>query len=427
MADFEQEVTALRDTIRDAEKRHASERAAADKVRADLRASGVDFAKDKDAFDKVDEAYRSADALRDEISDLRSREARIMEIAGHEVRDATNDGERDARRGSVADRFLRSKEYQEVLRSGSLSMVGARIHSNPVEVQTRDELLAGLRMRTTVDNSAGSGGGVIWSDRREDLIVPTPVRRISVLDVITIGTTDSDTVEWTKETTTTDAAAETAYGTAASEAAYGWTKQSTTVKRIPHFVPATKGSLADSGQLRTLLTSRLQRGVNLRVETQVVAGDGTGDNLTGIKVVSGTGSIALGSDTRFDAVHKAITNVRTNAYTEPGVIGLHPSDYEDLVLEKDADGNYVHGRSASEASVTTVWGLVPVVSTVFSTGTAVVGDYSEAVLWLRDGVSVAMSDSHSDFFTKGLVAILAEARAAFAVLQPKAFCKITGF
>jgi hypothetical protein len=35
-----------------------------------------------------------------------------------------------------------------------------------------------------------------------------------------------------------------------------------------------------------------------------------------------------------------------------------------------------------------------------------------------------VSDSHSDFFIRNMVAILAEMRAAFAVLQPNAFVEI---
>ena len=35
------------------------------------------------------------------------------------------------------------------------------------------------------------------------------------------------------------------------------------------------------------------------------------------------------------------------------------------------------------------------------------------------------TDSHMDFFIRNLVAILAEMRAAFGVIQPSAFCKVT--
>jgi hypothetical protein len=36
-----------------------------------------------------------------------------------------------------------------------------------------------------------------------------------------------------------------------------------------------------------------------------------------------------------------------------------------------------------------------------------------------------VSDQHADFFTRNLLAILAEMRAAFGVLDPEAFCTVT--
>ncbi len=423
--DLEQDIVKLRGQLREVESDHTRERAAADQLVAEMRESGADLTA-PDNFAKVDEAYKRADALRDAAAELRTRQGRLLEIAGERAAERADSSERREAR-TIAERYLRSAEYQNAVRSNKFSMRNTHVDVDPVEVATREETIDGLRMRTTVDNSAGSGGGVIWSDRHEDLIVMIPQRQVRLLDVITIGSTDSDTVEWTAETTHTDNAAETPYGTSAPESAYGWTKQSTGVKRVPHFVPATKGAVADGGQLQTLLQNNLQGGLRRRVESQVYNGDGTGENLKGILQFSGLGSISRGTDTRFDAVHKAITNVRLNYFDEPTVIGIHPTDFENVILEKDANGNYVHGRAASEGTVQTIWGLVPVVSPVFASGTPLVGDYSQATLWVRAGLSIAMSDSHQDFFIKGLIAILAELRCAHAVTQAKAFCKVTSF
>ena len=57
--------------------------------------------------------------------------------------------------------------------------------------------------------------------------------------------------------------------------------------------------------------------------------------------------------------------------------------------------------------------------------TALVGDFRQAVLWEREGVSLAVSDQHADYFVRNLLAILAEMRAAFGVLDPEAFCTVT--
>jgi HK97 family phage major capsid protein len=413
---LEQEIVGLRSQIKTVEADAARERSGADKLVSDIREAGASPF-DGDNFAKVDEAYKASDGLRDEAVQLRSRLERALTIAGEKVdagRASTEELREVARSASssLGARFAGHESMAALRSSGVLDSGMARIETRPIELASRDELMDGLRFRTTIDNSASSGGGVVWSDRKEDLIVAKPVRKVRLLDVITMGLQ-------------TQNAAETTYGTAAPESAYGFTKQNTTTKRLPHFVPATKGVLNDAGQLRTLIDSRLMLGLNLRAELQVLNGDGTGENFKGITATAGIGTQAKSTDTRVDAVHKAVTNVRLNyLFNDPSVIGLHPTDYESIVLEKDADGNYTHGRPISELN--TLWGMTPVVSPVFTQGTALVGDYTQAIMWLRAGIAISASDSHNDFFIKGLVAVLAELRAAFAVLQPAAFCKVTG-
>jgi hypothetical protein len=57
-------------------------------------------------------------------------------------------------------------------------------------------------------------------------------------------------------------------------------------------------------------------------------------------------------------------------------------------------------------------------------GVAVVADWRLAVLWDRMRVSISVSNQHSDFFIRNLIAILAEMRAAFGVLRPAAFIEV---
>ena len=54
-------------------------------------------------------------------------------------------------------------------------------------------------------------------------------------------------------------------------------------------------------------------------------------------------------------------------------------------------------------------------------GYGVVADWRRAVLLDREQTQILVSDSHSDFFVRNLIAILAELRAAFFVLRPSAF------
>jgi HK97 family phage major capsid protein len=74
----------------------------------------------------------------------------------------------------------------------------------------------------------------------------------------------------------------------------------------------------------------------------------------------------------------------------------------------------------------TLWGVPVITTPLIAAGTALVGDFKQAILWAREGVTVTASTEHADFFIKNLVAVLAEGRWAFGVPRPAAFCKVTG-
>jgi HK97 family phage major capsid protein len=274
-----------------------------------------------------------------------------------------------------------------------------------------------------------------------------------MLDLITLGQTDSDAVSYVEMTGFTNAAAETAEATAASgssgtkpESAMALAIRETTVRQIAHWIPATKRSLADAGQLRTLLEGVLELGLDLRLDQQIVSGDGVGENLRGIRNTVGIGAVALRKpattngltpENVLDTIHRAITVVRL-AFFEPTAIGINPVDWETVRLQRSgkaavantnggaagsaAEGDYLMG-DPSQAGSERLWGLIPVVSAAFAQGHPVIGDYRQAVLWLRQGTQILASDSHMDFFVRNLVAILAELRAAFGVLAAPAFCE----
>jgi HK97 family phage major capsid protein len=425
--DLEKDIIALRSQLATAKTDEARERTAADSLVKSMRDEGINVLGDADAFEKVDAAYLRADELKDTIFESQRRIARALEITGERADSSKDSVERREAR-TIAARLLESDQYVQLRESGVLRDSGSNVRMNPVSVANRDELINMVRMRTTIDNSAGSGGGVIWSDRLENLIVPMVSRKPRLLDIISVGTTDSDTVEFVRQTTKTDAAAGTAYGTALSEAAYGYTKDSTTVKRVGHWVPSTKGAIADSGQLQTLVSGQLVEGHLRAIETNCWSGDGIGENLLGLtEATRSFQTQAKGNLSYHDVFHKAITKVRVanlDADYFPSAFVVNPYDYESIVLEKDKQDNYLNGRGVNE--ITSLWGMLPVVTNLATSGTAWVGDFSQAMLWVREGVTLAMSDSYSDYFLKGLVALKTEGRLAFDVLKGEAFVKITG-
>lgn len=417
----EQEILRLQTEIRNAETQEVQARSAADTLLSNMRSSGAN-PYEAENLTKLNEAYKPADEARARAADMRNL---LNAQLGVQV-ERVAAGRRDEQT-TVALRFLESAEYRGLVESGRLRHSGARIDTFPTEVITRDALVDALRLRL-FDNSANVGSGLLTPDYTNKM-VEQQMRKVRLLDIITIGRTDTDTVDWIVENARTDNAAETAFGTALPESQYGFSHKQTTVKRAGHHVVATRGILADAGQTRTLLDTRLMSGLDRRIEAQVLRGDGVGENVKGMSGYT-IPAQAKGTDSQLDAIHKAMTKIRiaTESQVEPVHLLIHPTDYEALVLSKDpVNGGYLFGRPDTNLNPS-IWGLSPVVTTLASLGAPRIGDYKEAcTLWVREGASIAASDSHSDFFLKGLVAVKAETRVAFAVTREAALCDITGF
>lgn len=411
-----------------------------ERARTDALKDGKNIADDPDAFNALNEMHKRYAQVADEVSDLQSKLTDALEMDGADtpksVADLLGLGGGDDREGKTTEsgiwtpgqRLVESDAYKQLVESGVLLKQGtgvASVNMPGVEVASKEELktlLTGL--------SRTSAGAMIMQDRQPGFI-PLALRNLVVRNLVTVGDTTSDIVEWVKENSFTNAAAETAEATATigasgtkPESGIDYAVVQSTVKTIAHWIPATKRALADVGQLRTLIDARLQDGINLRLDSQMINGDATGENLRGILNTSGILTQARATDPAVDAVLKAITNIRLQ-FLEPNAILMHPTDAMNARLAKNANGEYYFGPPSLQGDLQ-LWGLPIVTSPVVAAGTAIVGKWDEAVLWVREGITVSATDSHQDFFTRNMVVVLAEGRYAFAVPRPFAFCTVTG-
>jgi HK97 family phage major capsid protein len=294
--------------------------------------------------------------------------------------------------------------------------------------------------------SPTSGGAFLTPDRYPGITDLVGERELAIVDLLTLGATDTDTIEYVRVTGKTNNAAPVPEATSSGQPATynaptageltagGYKPESgialevvtTTVKTLAHWMPMTKRAASDAGQVRTLVDNFLRYGLNEELEDQVLTGVGTGENFQGIM---NAGISTVGSaGTDIDAIVDAIRTVRVTGRRRPTAVVMHPNDWYStgFLLAKDTQGRYLVGDPrASLEQLNTLWGLRVVVSEAMTENTALVGDFRFGVLWEREGVTISVSDSHLDFFTRNLLAILAERRAAFGVLDAQAFCSVT--
>ena len=351
----------------------------------------------------------------------------------------------DTKGKTFGELFVGSDAYKEFIgrysnRDGIIPNGVKGVQSNPFS--------GAVDLKTLITGASETSAGAAV---RNDLYAPITdlvgERELTVADLVTKGQTTSDTVEYVRVTGKTNNAATVAEATTAAagtitfddpdyvvstpsgtkpESGMALEKVSASVKTIAHWIPITKRAAADAPQVRTLVDNFLRYGLNEELEDQILNGDGTGENFDGIMTEVSQSVGSAGTD--LDAIVDAIRTVRVTGRRRPTALVIHPNDWYStgFLLAKDGDQRYLVGDPrASVEQLNTLWGLQVVVSEAIAENTALVGDFRQAVLWEREGVSLMVSDQHADFFTRNLLAILAEMRAAFGVLDVQGFCKVT--
>lgn len=248
----------------------------------------------------------------------------------------------------------------------------------------------------------------------------------TVADLMLQGTTDNNSLSILTETTFTNAAVEVAEGAAKPESALDFTETTEAVRKIATWLKATDELLADVKGFESYIRGRLAFMVRRREELQLLVGDGTAPNISGILDRVGIQTQAKGADPTPDAFYKAITLIRAVAFAEPTAIVMHPTDWQDIRLLRTADGIYIFG-SPQDAGIDRMWGLPVRITTAMTLNTGLVGAFRpHAQIFRRSGITVELATEHASDFTSNLVTILAEERLALAVYRPAAFATVTG-
>jgi HK97 family phage major capsid protein len=283
------------------------------------------------------------------------------------------------------------------------------------------------RMATTLTTQAGSGGGLVIPQYLPG-ILPILFRPLTIRALLASGTTESPLIVYMVETTFTNAAAAVSEGSSKPESALVFNQVQEAVSKIAHFLPVTEEMLEDVAQIRDYIDTRLVTGLDLVEEDQLLNGNGTAPNLTGLmnRVGVQTTAVGVAPDTAQDAIYRAIIQVYTSAWVMPTGIVMNPTNWEKIALAKDTLGRYLGSGPFAPAVSQTLWGLPVAVTPAIAAGTALIGAYgSQAQVFARGGTRVEASNSHQDFFIKNLVAIRAERRLALAVYRPASFIKVT--
>lgn len=369
-------------------------------------------AKLEDQNREIKAAGQTSKDTRDEIVKLEKKydeqQARLTEIQTKMGRLDMSGGQAEERK-SLGQRFVESAEYKSARERG--------------EIKTEKAQLGSIYERKALDSTNASAGTLVIPQRVPGIVRPN--ERVRVRDLLAQGRTESNAVEFFKETGFTNNAAAVPEGTKAGftgkpQSNITFSKVTIPVATVAHWIPATRQIIADASQLRSYIDTRLLDGLGRAEDRDLMYGDGTGDTLLGIIPQATAYNRAQAGDSKIDTLRRSMTQVRLAEYEADGIV-LHPSDWEDIELAKGSDGHYIW-ISVNSGGEQRLFRVPVVDTTAIDEGEFLTGAYSlAAMLWDREEANIRTSDSHSDYFVKNMIAILAEMREALTVFRPEAF------
>ena len=268
-------------------------------------------------------------------------------------------------------------------------------------------------------------------------------RQGSLRDVLLVGSTTAESLEFYREDVFTNNAAFVGEATAVSgssgtkpESNITYARSTATVGTIAHYIPITNQFEWAAPELRSLIDGRLLDGLNLVEDVQLLDGDGSGSNPTGLLNTSGiqvldntyfgTSPVTnTGTDLEsFERILRAKRDIQFVGRSRATFVVLNPADQEEFITLADANGHYYSGSPFSADGFATLWGLQVVVNENMPEGEALVGDGRYAQIWDRMQARIAVG-LINDQFIRNMKTILAEKRVGLAVYRPKAFAHVT--
>jgi HK97 family phage major capsid protein len=383
--------------------------------------------------DQVSRLMKEAADLKGKLKSLEGDEALKKQIAemGEGIEMAQKGGQTPqavaaGKGATLGEQFINAPEFKDWL---------GRFPNGRIPDSAKGLMSPPVAFKTLLTGSSDTSAGAFVQTDYTGIYEPLGRRPLVLRDLISRRTTTSDTVEFVRQTAKVSQAAPTAEsnvtdyagGTAEvsgekPEGAMSFEKVQETVKTIAVWIPATKRALSDASQLRGLIDQELRDDLEEDLEDEIVGGDGSGEHFTGILNTSGVLTQAWDTDI-FTTTRKALTAVRVTGRAKPTAWLIHPNDNEAIDLLKDGQNRYYYGGPFASGQQN-LWGLPRVECEAVDEGEAILGDFRKAVIWDREQATISVSDSHSDFFIRNMVAILAELRAAFGLIRPSAFCKV---
>lgn len=192
------------------------------------------------------------------------------------------------------------------------------------------------------------------------------------------------------------------------------------IGKVASFFGISEDMMDDLSWVIGEINDAAQYDLKLQEETQLLSGDGSENNLTGlfnrgIQTMDNKDGL---SDA--DRLSKAALQITTTTNFQADAYVMNPLDFWKLTIAKDANGNYLNLTDGAK-----LWNIPTVATAAITEGTALVGAFKSAKVLRKGGLVVKMTDSDTDDFLHFKQKCRVSERLGLQVKYPKAFVKVT--
>lgn len=261
--------------------------------------------------------------------------------------------------------------------------------------------------------------GTNWSERDRE-VVGLPTRQSYIRDLLTVVPTTSGSVDYARQTVRTNAAAPVAEGAAKPYSNYEWGQVTAAVRTVAHLAKLTRQALDDAVQLQGEVEQEMRYGMKLAEESQLLSGDGTGQNLTGMipNATAYAAPITIAGGTMIDKIRLALLQAELALYPSDGVV-MNPADWAGIELTKDSQGRYIWANPLQLAGPV-LWGKRVVPTPAMTLDKFLTGGFKLQTLYDRMAPEVLIASENADDFEHNLYTMRCEERLALAIKRPGA-------
>lgn len=380
-------------------------------------------------------------------------QAKAATLTAKEAKEAFENAQKEAAQATVTVKSLQDwqvkkdeadKKNQDALNEliaerKEMRIRGHQLKSYDAEIEemlesSKDLLKKGqkfsleLNRKAVGDMSASNltGSYFITPDVRPGIVLK-PYEEIHMRNILPIGRTNSNIIRHLRDNGGEGGPTTVAAGAAKPQMDRDLSIEDATVRKIATHLRIPEEMIEDIPYITSFLTNIGTEEVLKVEDAQILYGDGTGQNLSGLftnATAFAPGATAIvGAPNRFDVLRAGRMQMR-NAKRKPSFALVSPTDYFLMTSVKDSTNNYVL-QGGGNGLVPSLDGIPIIEHTEIAVGDFLLGDRLAAEIYFRSNLSIRFYEQDQDNAIKNMVTVVIEERLALPIYYTSGFVKGT--